>query len=176
MKTLLLVILFPALGFCQGFLPRWEMTLSTDLNSYSNSTGSHWYTALSFSPGLYVYKGLSVEPELFYGDSKDQPYAINVSGNLCYSYGMGYSAFVPFVLVGYGIGNGVPFSQPLVRTADYKSAISLFNAGCGVKIMTFGGRALLRVEYRYQSFLAHYPRFTDHIYARRLLLGFAVLL
>ena len=79
MKTLLLVILFPAIGFCQGFLPRWEMTLSTDMNSYSNSTGGHWYTALSFSPGLYIVNGLSVEPELFYGDSKDQAYALNLS-------------------------------------------------------------------------------------------------
>lgn len=176
MKTILVIILFPVLGVCQGFLPRWEMSVSGDVNSYSNSNGSTWYAALAFRPGLFIDYGFSVEPELFCGVSKGNSNAENISGNLCYNYGMGYSVVVPFVLVGYGIGNGVPFNQPLRRETDNSTGVSLVNAGGGLKIMALGGRALLRAEYQYQSFTVKYTNFTDHIHANRLLLGFSVLL
>lgn len=152
------------------------MSVSGDVNSYTNSSGSTWYAALAFRPGLFIDYGFSIEPELFCGVSKGTKNAVNLSGNLCYNYGMGYSAFVPFVLVGYGIGDGVPFNQPLQRSTNSSTGVSLVNAGGGLKIMALGGRALIRAEYRYQSFTVNYPSLTDHIHANRLLLGFSVLL
>lgn len=182
MKTLAFIILFaPAVGSCQGFLPRWEMSASVDANSFSNSIGSrqNQYVSLAFRPGFYpvLGVGLSVEPELFLGATKGQAPAVNLSGNISYSLGMGYWGFVPFVLAGYGLGDGIPFYQPLVRTpGTTPSAINLYNVGGGLKIMALGGRGLIRLEYRYQEFNATAPSTPVRVFARRLLVGFAVLL
>lgn len=179
MKTLLFLITFvPATAFCQGFLPRWEMSLSTDLNSFSDPGGSQSQLALAFRPGLFIVQGLSVEPEFFWGAIKQQSPALNLSGNLSYSYGMGYNMFVPFVLVGYGAGNGFPFYEPMAKAygAADLSAITFLNAGGGIKIMTFGGRSLVRIEYRYQAFNAHLGGVTTKVFARRILVGFSILL
>jgi len=178
MKTILVVILFPVMGFCQGFLPRWEMSLSTDANSYTNTdgSGSNQYISIGFRPGFYIVEGLSVEPELFWGATKGNPSSFNLSGNISYSYGMGHSAFVPFVLVGGGGGDGIPFNFPLQRTVGRISTISLINAGGGLKVMALGGRALLRIEYRYQRFNVPYSGYSNKIDANHILLGFGVLL
>lgn len=179
MKTLLFLITFvPATAFCQGFLPRWEMSLSTDMNSFSDAGGAHSQLALAFRPGLFLVQGLSVEPEFFWGTMKGQAPALNLSGNLSYSYGMGYNMFVPFVLVGYGAGNGFPFYEPMPKEygALHPYSIAFLNAGGGLKIMTFGGRSLVRIEYRYQAFNADLGGVTYKVFARRILVGFSVLL
>ena len=187
MKTLMralavMIFLIPVAGFCQGFMPRWEMSLSADVNSFSDRNGNTQYASLAFRTGFYpiLGEGLSIEPELFYGRTYGQN-ALNVSGNLSYSLGIGYWPVVPFVLVGYGLGNGVPYNAYMPNSLQLPNAsnytdISVINAGVGVKVMTLGGRALVRLEYRYQAFNAKYTSFTDHIYGRRLLLGFSVLL
>jgi len=178
MKTFLVVLLFPALAFCQGFLPRWEMSASGDVNSFSNRSGNTQYVSLAFRPGFYplLGEGLSIEPELAYGRTNGTD-AVNISGNLSYSLGIGYWPIVPFVLVGYGVGDGIPFYQPMVRTdVTNTTDISLINAGGGLKVMALGGRGLLRLEFRYQMFNEKYPAYTDHIFGRRILLGFSVLL
>ena len=180
MKTLVFIILFvPALGFCQGFLPRWEMSASVDANSFSNPSGSGQYASLAFRPGFYpvLGVGLSVEPELFLGATKGQAPAINLSGNISYSLGMGYWPIVPFVLAGYGLGDGIPFDQPLGRIPGATpSTINVYNVGGGLKIMTLGGRGLLRIEYRYQEFSANTSYAPVRTFARRVLVGLAVLL
>ncbi len=177
MKTLLFLITFlPVTAFCQGFLPRWEMSLSTDANSFSDGRGGHSQVALAFRPGFYVIEGLSVEPEVSWAGFRGQAPAMNMSGNLSYSYGMGYNVVVPFVLAGYGIGNGFPFYQPIQKTGTYLSAINFFNAGGGLKIMVLGGRSLVRIEYRYQAFKADLSGIKQNVFARRLLLGFSILL
>jgi len=174
MRTFLIIILFPAIAFCQGFLPRWEMSLSGDMNSISSS---NQYISLAFRPGFYPIpgEGLSIEPEVFYGRA-DGIDAVNVSGNLSYSLEMGYWPAAPFALVGFGLGDGIPFYQPMTRVTNGSTDVSLLNIGCGVKIMALGGRGLLRIEYRYQGFSEKFTGFTAHVYGRRLLLGFAILL
>ncbi len=177
MKTILLLItLIPASAFCQGFMPRWEMSVSMDANSFSAPDGAHNQVGLAFRPGLFIVDGLSVEPEIYGGAAKGQAPALNLSGNLSYSYGMGHNVFVPFVLVGYGAGNGFPFSQPIQKDTPNLTAITFLNAGAGLKIMTLGGRALLRLEYRYQDFKANAYGLKGNVYARRVLVGFSVLL
>ncbi len=179
-KLLLLIVLFPSVGFCQGFLPRWELSLSTDLNSYSLNGQSESYASVAFRPGFYpvLGLGLSIEPELFVGAAKGEAPAINLSGNIAYSYGMGYWPVVPFAEVGFGMGDGIPFNQPLQREVGIvPSGIQFYNAGVGVKIMTLGGRALLRIEYRYQAFKPRTPPpYPLKIEANRILIGFGVLL
>lgn len=180
-KLVLMILLFPAVGFCQGFLPRWEMSLSADANSLSPSStvGSNEYLSLSFRPAFYpiLGSGLAIEPELAVGATKGESPAFNITGNISYSLGMGYWPVVPFALVGYGMGDGIPFYQPMQRFLNTTlSGIQIYNAGIGVKVMTLGGRALLRVEYRYQVFHAVPPQPNLRIYARRILIGIGVLL
>ncbi len=177
MKTLLVLIaLAPAAAFAQGFMPRWEMSLSADANSFSDPNGGHNQVSFAVRPGFFPIADLSIEPELFVGTLKGRSPAINLSGNLSYSYGMGKHEFVPFVLAGYGAGNGFPFELPIQKDASYLSAIKFLNLGGGLKIMTLGGRALLRIEYRYQAFTADLLGVKENAYARRLLVGFSVLL
>jgi hypothetical protein len=191
MKTFLVIILFPALAFCQGFLPRWEMSVSGDINSVS---ASNQYIFLQGRAGFYplLGEGLSIEPEVTFGRTnetiayngasygKTNPVnSYNISGNISYGYGMGYWPAVPFVLVGYGFGDGIPFYQPMAQELNLSSntGVSVLNIGGGVKAMAIGGRALFRLEYRYQAFSESlYRGGTAHVYGRRILLGVAVLL
>lgn len=182
-KLLFLLVLFPAVGYSQGFLPRWEMSLSTDANSYTGQGVSQSYFSLAFRPGFYPILGLgfSIEPELFVGAAKGRAPALNVSGNLSYSFGMGYWPVVPFVEAGYGAGNGMPFYQPMQKEPGITSTTGekLLSVGGGIKVMVLGGRGLLRVEYRYQNFRvgSHFleANYLD-VDANRLMLGFGVLL
>jgi hypothetical protein len=191
MKTFLVIAFFPALAFCQGFLPRWELSLAADVNSVSSR---NQYVFLQGRAGFYplVGEGLSIEPELTFGRTnetvdyngasygKTNPVnAYNISGNISYGYGMGYWPAVPFVLIGYGVGDGVPFYQPMSEETNLKSktAVSVLNMGAGVKIMTLGGRGLFRLEYRYQAFTESlYRGGNRHVFGRRILLGVSVLL
>ena len=83
---------------------------------------------------------------------------------------------VPFAIAGYGAGNGIPFNQPLVRSSHSMTGIRFLNAGAGLKVMAMGGRALFRLEYRYQDYLMVYKYPNSHMFARRVLFGVAVLL
>lgn len=177
MKKILVILLFPAMAFCQGFLPRWEVSLSGDVNTV---TASNQYISLDARAGFYPFlgEGLSVEPELAFGRTNSKN-ATNLSGNLSYGYGMGYWPAVPFVLVGYGVGNGIPFYQPMPQESGLNSStgVSVLNIGGGVKGMALGGRALFRLEYRYQGFNEDlWKKSAKHVYGRRILLGVAVLL
>ena len=150
------------------------MSLSGDVNSISSNQS---YVSLAYSAGFYpmVGEGLSIEPEIFYGRTNGTN-SVNVGGNLSYGYEMGYWPVVPFALVGYGVGDGIPFYQPMGRVTNGSTDISYLNAGVGAKVMTLGGRALLRVEYRYQDYSEKLSSLTKHVFGRRLLLGFSVLL
>ncbi len=179
-RILLLIALYPTVGFCQGFLPRWEMSLSADANSYTYHNASQGYVALAFRPGFYpvLGLGLSVEPELAFGAIKGTAPAFDLSGNLLYNFGMGYWPVVPFLEAGYGVGNGIAFYQPMTRERGVGlTGVKFLNLGGGLKIMILGGRALLRVEYRYQQYSDFtYPFSHFSAVANRFLLGFGVLL
>ena len=175
-KLFLIILLVPTIGWGRGFIPRWEISMSTDANSFSTSTGSSDYVTLAIRPGFYIMEGLSIEPEAFWGVAKTSHPELNYSGNLSYGYGMGHNMVVPFVLAGYGAGNGVPFNQPISRSATFMTGIRFFNAGAGLKVMAIGGRALFRLEYRYQDFMMVYHKPYSHMFARRVLFGVAVLL
>ncbi len=177
MKLFLVIVLFPALAFCQGFLPRWEMSMSLDANTVSANNS---YTSFELRPGFYPFlgEGISIEPELAYGRVNGKT-AFDGSADLSYSLDMGYWPVVPFVLVGYGLGDGTPFTEPLLRSnVSGSTDVSLINIGGGGKVMAIGGRALLRLEYRYQDF--SFPKVGNvaahHVYGRRIMLGFGVLL
>ncbi len=76
----------------------------------------------------------------------DPVYMIN--GNVSYNF-ISTSRGVPFLLVGYGLSNTVPFfNVPFTRT-DF--GVGVLNLGIGMKMFLKEDIAL-RVEYRFQKF------------------------
>lgn len=133
-----------------------ELSLSGSFQSYSTETSSYYEsgsgTASAFlvSPrlGFFVFEGLELEPEiLFLFSSGDDPvYVLN--GNVSYNF-LSEGNGVPFLLIGYGLANTVPFFNVPLTRSDF--TIGVLNAGGGVKVFLKEDIAF-RIEYRYQLF------------------------
>ena len=139
---------------------------------------SQGYLSLIVRPGFYVFKGLAVEPEIFYTSyfsiitGGDAVFLLN--GNLAYNFSIPDSRITPFVLIGYGTGNGIPPFK-LFDSFD-ESNFRLLNVGAGVKLFV-AKQAALRIEYRFQR----YSQGEDHWYRtvttfKSLFFGFSVFL
>lgn len=127
-----------------------ELSLSGGFQSFSSGSSSGSSTAVLVSPrlGFFVIKGLELEPEalLMLSSGSDPVYVINA--NVSYNF-TSSTKNVPFLLVGYGRANTVPFfNVPLMRT-DF--GVGVLNLGAGMKIYLREDIAL-RVEYRFQSY------------------------
>ena len=127
-----------------------EMSLSGTYQHTSSGSGSKGTGAFIISPrvGFFVLKGLELEPEVvcMFSSLNDPVYILN--GNVSYNFISGKRG-VPFVLVGYGIANTIPFlGVPFTRTSF---AIKVLNVGAGLKVFLKEDVAL-RVEYRFQTF------------------------
>jgi hypothetical protein len=142
----------------------WEMSLSATMGSVSSSTEytyggktstyeseANTYLSLAIRPGFFVVDGLSIEPELLWTAIEgDQP-AIAVLGGLSYTFAIPESPIAPFILVGYGIGNGIPIAQRLIGRTSSDFDVSTLNAGGGLKVFVSPNVAF-RAEYRYQRY------------------------
>ena len=142
----------------------WEFSLSGTMGSFSLSTESsislgtpisssesYGYLSLAIRPGLFIAKGFEFEPEIFWTAMKDQPPALNLSGNLAYNFTISNSRLSPFLLAGYGVGNAVPIFQRVFARSSDKFDIPLLNVGAGLKYY-FSDWIALRTEYRYQRY------------------------
>ncbi len=109
--------------------------------------------------GWFFWKGLELEPELMwtkyhekYGYSGSMS-TYNETGrmfsaNLLYNFTLKNSHFMPFVLAGWGFGNGLPWGDQIERY-DPGAKASTPNLGVGVKYL-IGNVGALRLEYRYR--------------------------
>ena len=127
-----------------------EVSLSGLYQNYSTANSSTSTGAFLISPrvGFYVIKGLEIEPEAMFMfiSGSDPVYLLNA--NISYNF-ISSAKTVPFLLIGYGISNTVPFlNVPSYRT-DF--GINVFNIGGGLKTY-LNENVALRVEYRYQRF------------------------
>jgi hypothetical protein len=126
-----------------------ELSISGSFQSYSSDNSTNSSSAFLISPrvGFYVKGGLEIEPELTaMFATGGATYILN--GNLCYNF-LDAGKGIPFLLLGYGISNTVPFfSIPLAKT-DF--SVGVLNVGGGVKAFLVENVAL-RIEYRFQSF------------------------
>ena len=97
--------------------------------------------------GYYVFKGLEIEPEIFYSiqDAEDDGFLIlaNLSYNFTFS-----EKDVVFILGGGGFGNS-PQYFTVVNNVDI--IISAINFGIGLKHLV-GNSAAIRIEYRYTKY------------------------
>ena len=127
-----------------------ELSISGSYQNYSSGGSSESTGAFLISPrlGFFVAEGFEIEPEFvaMFASGSDPAYMIN--GNISYNFITAGKA-VPFLLVGYGLANTVPFfNVPFLKT-DFK--VDVLNVGGGVKAFLREDVAI-RFEYRYQKF------------------------
>ncbi len=166
MKSLAAFALLTVLTFPAKAQPREgktkELSISGSYQSFTSGNSSSSSSAFLFSPrlGIFVYKGLEIEPEvLLMFATGGTVYVLNA--NFSYNF-VNEGNAVPFLLVGYGIANTVPFfNVPLTRT-DF--TVDVLNAGGGLKVFLTDDVAL-RVEYRFQSFRGE--RTTSYLYPQK---------
>jgi opacity protein-like surface antigen len=160
-----------------------ELSISGSFQNFSSGSSSNSSAALHTSVrlGFFVKGGLELEPEvlLMISSGADPVYVLN--GNVSYNF-ISAGKGVPFLLVGYGFANTVPFLNiPFMKT-DF--GIGVLNIGGGMKGFLSEDVAL-RFEYRYQRFTGQgrtigygYYSYTQKIDTRihTVQFGFSVLL
>jgi len=168
MKVQLLLITALVLSFnvlhAQTTKGAWELSLSGYLgmvkqsSEWSSPTGSgtsegeaKGYVLLAVRPGYYITEGFMVEPEILWTAQEDYPPCFAISANIAYNFNIPDTHITPFVLAGYGIGNGIPITHRLTSRLSDKLDINVLNLGAGLKIFVSEPIAL-RIEYRHQSY------------------------
>ena len=142
----------------------WELSISGYLGTikqsyeWSSRYGSgtsegeaKGYILLAFRPGYYITEEFMIEPEILWTAHEDLPPSFAISANLAYNINIPDKHITPFVLVGYGIGNGIPITHRLIYRSSDKLDINVLNLGAGLKIFVSEPIAI-RIEYRYQSY------------------------
>ena len=123
-----------------------ELGLSGSYQNYSSGSSSGSTGAFLVSPrlGFYVVEGLEIEPELLFliSSGSDPVYILN--GNVSYNF-ISEGKGVPFILIGYGLANTVPFFNVPTTKTDFR--VDVLNAGGGVKAFLKEDIAV-RIEYR----------------------------
>jgi opacity protein-like surface antigen len=150
--------------FSQTKKGAWELSMSGNFGSVSSKTESEGsfgrqefeseaqgYLSLIARPGFYFTDGLVLEPEVLWTALEGTEPSLSLSGNLAYNFNIPQSRVTPFVLIGYGTGNAIPFFQRLLFRSSSDLDISLLNLGAGVKFF-LSEHAALRTEYRFQRF------------------------
>jgi len=138
----------------------WVST-SYSSGSQSSSSDAQGYLTLVSRTGIFVYEGLSVEPEISLTAIEGTEPALVFAGNISYTFTPPNSNVCPFILGGVGIGNAIPMGpNPLGRTSD---ALDVFMIGAGAGLKVFlTESAALRFEYRYQHFSHEYEYVTSY--------------
>jgi hypothetical protein len=98
--------------------------------------------------GFFVFKGLEIEPELFFTipeESEDIGYII--IGNLSYNFKTSGNLML-FALGGAGFGNG---QRLLDLVVDQEMGVTVYNFGAGLKYLV-GDSAAIRIEYRHTNY------------------------
>jgi opacity protein-like surface antigen len=140
--------------------------------------------------GYFIWKGLEFEPELMmtsYHDKyvgpgfSDTSHSTGwlLSGNLLYNFTLNKSPrMLPFILAGYGFGNGFPVGGNIYRY-ETGAKSSCLNLGVGLKYL-FGNIAALRLEYRFLGGRVKYPigegtgNYTDKFNQHGLFVGLSL--
>ena len=126
-----------------------EFSFSGSYQDYSSGSGSSSSGSILMSPriGFFVLKGLEIEPEAVVMVSSGSEPAYMLNGNVSYNFGP-IRKSMPFLLIGYGVGNTVPFFNVPFTRVDY--SINVLNVGFGMKSFVTEDIAF-RLEFRYQK-------------------------
>ena len=146
-------------GPVEGKKFEFSTAISFDSIHYNYGTSyseTDTYFNIPFRLGYFIWKGLEFEPELLLmtyhekwttGSYNETSWLL--SGNLVYNFKLKSPRWIPFILGGFGFGNGVPYSGTIERWSS-QAKVTTPNLGVGVKYL-FGNIAALRLEYRFRS-------------------------
>jgi hypothetical protein len=143
-------------AFSQPEEKSWELSMSGMLGTISSSSGSSAsstfeFIALDFRAGHFITENIEIEPEMQWLSTSDDKPLLSLSANMAYNFTLPNSTTTPFLLIGYGRTNSIPFINSLIfRTTD-KHDISIINFGGGLKLFA-SKNAIFRIEYRHQRF------------------------
>jgi len=153
---------------------KWEAGFSFSFSSYkwSGATESDTLLNIPIRAGYYIWRGLEIEPELMLTKFEGSDAGYILSANLAYNFKTSGS-LMPFVLAGFGFGNGMPLANIVEGDSDINATV--INAGAGVKYL-IGNSAALRFEYRYtHDRLKFDVEGTEKVNIHQLLAGVSVL-
>lgn len=141
--------------YSQPLKKSWELSFSGNMGSVSSSSNNYSnsseFISLTFHPGFFITENIEIEPEIQWLAADGDKPLFSYSANVAYNFGNPLSTKIPFILLGYGKTNSIPFNRTLLfRTSD-KHDISIFNFGAGMKFFATKNVAF-RVEYRHQRF------------------------
>jgi len=122
--------------------------------------------------GWFIWGGLEIEPELMMTKFEGSDAVFVLSGNLAYNFRFG-GKMVPFVLAGFGFGNGLGLAGIVEGGSSIDS--TLLNFGGGLKYI-IGSSAALRLEYRFSHYRFEYDYYEDveNLNQHQLLIGVSV--
>jgi opacity protein-like surface antigen len=154
-----------AVGPIEGKKFEFSAGLGFTVHKYTYDDGwKETYTVIQtpLRIGFFLWKGLEFEPELLlaserykeYDDTGALKYSDHetgyiLSGNVLYNFKMKSPRMIPFVLAGYGFGNG-DLEGIDIDQWDVNTKTTLLNLGAGVKYL-FGNIAAFRFEYRFRG-------------------------
>lgn len=178
-----------AVGPVEGKKFELSTSLGFSIQKYTYDDGwKETYTVLQVPVrfGVFLWKGLEFEPELLLTSEKYKEYdetgtlmwsggdtGYILSGNLLYNFKMNSSPrMIPFVLAGYGFGNG-DLEGTDIDQWDDGNKTTILNLGAGVRYM-FGNVAALRFEYRFRGGKQKDDGYITKVQYHQLLLGIAL--
>lgn len=128
---------------------RFELSTSASFMSvkYKDSTESSTIVNLPIRVGIFLYKGLALEPEVVLTIPDQGSAGILALVNLAYNFNV-KGKLVPFILAGAGYGNG---QEMLNFVGNMDTGITALNVGAGVKFLV-SDSAAIRLEYRFVSY------------------------
>jgi opacity protein-like surface antigen len=127
-----------------------ELGLSGSYQNRSLGSNTETVGSLIVNPrvGFYVFKGLEFEHEMVFMFFSGSTTAYNINGNISYNF-ISTSNTVPFLLVGYGLANTIPYFNVPLSTIDF--GVNVLNLGGGLKVF-LNDNVAVRIEYRFQKF------------------------
>ena len=134
----------------------------------SQYESSQAYGILAMRSGFFFAPWLSFEPE-FLVSARDGALPVHaLSANFSFMYLIPRTPVAPFILLGYGAGNGVPHAGRLSdRATNEPWDVRLANAGIGAKFFVASSGAI-RVEYRFQMAThEHTTRESEYTYTTK---------
>ncbi|MEE9555497.1 MAG: outer membrane beta-barrel protein [candidate division Zixibacteria bacterium] len=141
--------------YSQPIKKSWELSFSGNMgsvsSSYSGQSNSSQFIALTFHPGFFVTENIEIEPEIQWLAADGDKPLLSYSANVAYNFGNPPSTKIPFILLGFGRTNSIPFNRTLLFRSSDKHDISILNVGAGMKFLAAKNVAF-RMEYRHQSF------------------------
>jgi hypothetical protein len=143
---------------------------------------------MPFRFGFFLWKGLEFEPELLLTAenykyvSPDFTKKVHstgwlLSGNMLYNFKLKSPRLIPFILAGYGFGNGDLEGTDVDEYYGTNPKTTLLNLGAGLKYL-FGNIGALRLEYRFRGGRIKYTegttQYSDKVNYHMVLLGLSL--